>query len=57
MSNALTSLIFGIGIGGWAYVMLTKNTGRQRSSLIGAAIAGVVGFFVIFTTIELLLGW
>lgn len=57
MSNGLTSLIFGIGIAGWAYVMLMKNSNNQQHSLIGAAVAGVVGFFVIFSLLEWVLGW
>jgi len=57
MSNGLTSLIFGIGVGGWAYVMLMKNSAHPRTSWIGALIAGVVGFLVVFLTLEWALGW
>lgn len=57
MSDALTSLVFGIGFGGWLYAKLMKNTRNPRNSLIGAGIGGAAGFLVIFTIIKVLLGW
>jgi len=50
MSNALTGLLFGIGLGGWVYAMMMRQTGGQaQTSLIIAGCSGLVGFFVIFT--------
>jgi hypothetical protein len=50
MGNGLTGLLFGIGFGGWAYFMMMRQTGGNTvNSLIVAFLAGLVGFFVIFT--------
>lgn len=57
MSDSFTALVFGVGFGGWTYAKLMKNTNNQRNSLIGAGVAGVGGFLVIFTIIKVLLGW
>jgi hypothetical protein len=55
MSNALTGLLFGIGLGGWVYAMMMRQNGGQiQSSVIVAAAAGLVGFFVIYTTLGLI---
>jgi hypothetical protein len=50
MGNGITGLLFGIGFGGWVYVMVMRQTGGNvKNSLIVAVLAGVVGFFVIYT--------
>jgi hypothetical protein len=55
MSNALTGLLFGIGLGGWVYAMMMRQNGGQiQSSVIVATAAGLVGFFVIYTTLGLI---
>lgn len=55
MSNALTGLLFGIGLGGWIYAMMMRQSGGQvQTSVIVAAIAGLIGFFVVYTTLGLI---
>ena len=55
MSNALTGLLFGIGLGGWAYtVMMHRNGGQVQPSLFVAGAAGLAGFFVVYTTLGLI---
>lgn len=54
MSNALTGLLFGIGLGGWIYTMMMRQSGGQtQTSIIVAAVAGLIGFFVVYTTLGL----
>lgn len=53
MSNALTGLIFGIGFSGWIYAMMMRQNGGQiQQSVTIAAVAGVAGFFVIFSLLS-----
>lgn len=57
MSNALTGLLFGLGFGAWMYSVMMRQTGSQmQASLIVAALAGVIGFFVVFSLLGLLFG-
>jgi hypothetical protein len=50
MNNTLVAIFFGIGFGGWIYYQLMRRTGgNTKSALISAVLAGLVGFFVIYT--------
>jgi hypothetical protein len=50
MGNGITGLLFGIGFGTWVFALMMKQTGGiLKTSLIAATIAGLIGFFVIFT--------
>lgn len=42
--------MFGIGVGGWAYYQVMRQTGgNTKTSLIAAVLGGIVGAFVIYT--------
>jgi hypothetical protein len=50
MGNGVTGLLFGLGFGVWVYALMMRQTGGlARPSIITATIAGITGFFVIFT--------
>lgn len=50
MSTFLIGLFVAIGVGGWAYSQLQRRTGGadSKTSLLFAAIAGVIAFILIF---------
>jgi hypothetical protein len=55
MGNGLTGVLFGIGFGGWVYYMMMRQTGGNvKSSLITGFLAGLVGFFIIYTLIGMI---
>jgi len=50
MNNLLTGLLFGAGFGTWVYAMMMRQTGSQtKPSVTVGALAGLVGFFVVYT--------
>lgn len=50
MNNQLVSLMFGVGVSGWVYYQMMRQTGgNTKSSLIAAVLAGLTGAFVIYT--------
>jgi O-antigen ligase len=56
MGNGITGLLFGIGFGGWIYYKMMRQTGgNTKNSIIVAFLAGLVGFFIIYTLIAQLL--
>lgn len=57
MSNQLTALMFGAGFGCWIYAMMMRRTGSNtKNSLIVAGLAALTGWFVIYTTLDLVFG-
>lgn len=57
MSNQLTALMFGAGFGCWIYAMMMRRTGSNtKTSLIVAGLAALTGWFVIYTTLDLVFG-
>lgn len=54
MSSTLVALMFGAGIGGWAYAQLARRVGagNQRNAFIGAAVAAVIAFLFFFTLLK-----
>ena len=57
MSNTLTGLLFGLGLGGWVYTMMMRQTGGQIQTSLSVAIgAALVGFFVVFTLLGVIFG-
>ena len=53
MTDWLTALMFGAGLGVWVFSYMMKNTMRRDTSTIAGATAGVAGFIVIITLIKL----
>jgi|GEM_PF-727677 len=50
MNNVFIAIVFAVGIGAWVYGKFQKsNGGLTRSSLIGAAVAGLIAFIVFLT--------
>ena len=54
MSPVLVSLMFGVGVGAFAWAYLVHLTGNARagSVLIGAGFAGVAAFIVLYTILK-----
>ncbi len=53
MSNQLTGILFGIGFAGWVYTQMMRQTGgNAKSSLIVTVLAGLTGFFVIYSLLD-----
>jgi tellurite resistance protein TehA-like permease len=55
MGDGLTAFIFGVGSGTWAYSKLMKSTNSPQNSIIGGAVTGIIGFFVIYTFLKYVL--
>jgi hypothetical protein len=55
MTDGFTALIFGVGLAGWVYSFLMKNTMQQKPSLTGAGVAAVIGFIVVYTLMKYVL--
>ena len=50
MSAFLTAFLFGLGVAAWVYAKLQRQSGgNTHSAATGAAVAGILGFIVIFT--------
>jgi len=55
MSNFLTALIFGIGVGAWVYNKAQRRSGGlTQQSLIVGGIVGFIAWLVFFTLIGIL---
>lgn len=53
MSNHVTGLLFGIGFAGWVYYQMMRQTGgNAKSSWIVTILAGLTGYFVIYTLLD-----
>ncbi|MFA5004331.1 MAG: hypothetical protein WC498_03595 [Candidatus Saccharimonadales bacterium] len=57
MSAALLALLASVSGGVWVYVRLQRQTGsgNNKSAAIGAVVAGVIGFVVVFTVSKMIL--
>lgn len=55
MTDGVISLLFGVGVAGFAYSRLARQTGNPnpRSSLIMAGVVGVIAFIVLYTLLKL----
>lgn len=51
MPSWLIALFFGVGVSAWVYTKLARANGNPspRQNFMGAALAGAVAFFVLFT--------
>jgi len=50
MNNTLVALFFGVGVGGWVYVQVSKRMSGNTKVVIGATVgAAAVAFFVFYT--------
>ncbi len=50
MSNSIIGLFFGVGLSGFVYAKMIRQTGgNTKTSLIVAVLVGAVGFLVIYT--------
>lgn len=58
MSIFITSLLAGIGIGGWIYFKVSQRTGgaQLRNSIILSAVVGIFAFFVMYAIMETITG-
>lgn len=56
MSNSFYAILFAVGFGTWVYSRFVHYTNSQRNSLIGAGVAALLGFFVIFTLLNMISG-
>lgn len=55
-SNVTIGLLAGLGVAGWVYAKAQRSTGNNtRSSLIAAAIVGLIVMLVITTLLSLFL--
>lgn len=55
MTTWFTALLFGVGVATWIYVQFSRRSNNTKSSLIVAAIVGVIAFIVFFTAARLFL--
>lgn len=57
MSALLVAVMFTAGFGMWVYAKLQRNTGggNNKNALIGAGVAGVIGFIVVFSLFRMIL--
>ncbi len=54
-SNFTIGLLFGIGFGGWVYSKMYRRTGgNNQTSLIVAAISGVVALVAVVTILGII---
>ncbi len=55
MSNAITGLLFGVGLSAWVYSKMMRQTGgNTKNSVIIAILAGLAGFLLIFSLLGVL---
>lgn len=57
MTGTWVAALFAIGVGGWIYTKLARQTGRgnEKSAYIGALVAALVVFLFFFTFFKYIL--
>lgn len=58
MGSFLIALLFGLSIGTWIYTKMARQSGygNAKSALLGAGVAGLGVFLVLFTLFKFVLG-
>jgi hypothetical protein len=59
MSTLLTCLLFGVGVAGWAWSKVSRQTGNAdpKSVVITAGGIGLIAFIVLFTLMKFAFGF
>jgi hypothetical protein len=54
MNALLVAVMFGAGVGGWAYVQLSRRAGlgNQKQAFLGGGAAGFMAFVFLFTLLK-----
>ena len=56
MSAAAVALFCGIGVAAWIYNQFRHRTNSTKTSLVTAAVVGLMAFIVLFTLLHFIFG-